>query len=113
MRVVFHPKPGERVGVFIDLENVDDIRGLKFLDSPKHNGQRIAYEMFYDQIADTPYEVHTENEIVVCDTEGKAVPFGQISPLSRALNQELMFRRIHVAPQWRDMAQEAVKAVTG
>jgi hypothetical protein len=75
-------------------------------------GADVAYEMFYDQIADTPYEVETENEIVVCDTEGKAVPFGQISPLSRALNQELMFRRIHVAPQWRDVAQEAVKAVT-
>jgi len=76
-------------------------------------GADVAYEMFYDQIADTPYEVQTENEIVVCDTEGKAVPFGQISPLSRALNQELMFRRIHVAPQWRALAQQAIKTTIG
>jgi len=29
MQVVFHPKSGERVAVFIDLENLQDIVGLK------------------------------------------------------------------------------------
>ncbi len=76
----------------------------------------MAYEIFYDQIADTPYEIYepgnpdTAQEILVCDPQGKAVPLGQISPLSGALNRELMFRRIHVAPQWRDLARAAVKS---
>ena len=80
-------------------------------------GADVAYEIFYDQIADTPYEIEhndpgASTEILVCDPDNKAVPFGQISPLSRALNQELMFRRIHIAPQWRDLAQSAIKSVT-
>jgi HD superfamily phosphohydrolase len=73
-------------------------------------GADVAYEMFYDQIADTAYEFN-DQEILVCDADNRAVPFAQISPLSRALNQELTFRRIHVAPQWRDLAQGAVKSV--
>jgi len=82
-------------------------------------GADVAYEIFYDQIADTPYEVYqpddpdSANEILICDAGGKAVPFAEISPLSRALNQELMFRRIHVAPQWREVAQSAIKNATG
>jgi HD superfamily phosphohydrolase len=75
-------------------------------------GADVAYEMFYDQIADTAYEFN-DQEILVCDLDNRAVPFAQISPLSRALNQELTFRRIHVAPQWRDLLQRVVNAVTG
>ncbi|HEX8524930.1 MAG TPA: HD domain-containing protein [Tepidisphaeraceae bacterium] len=78
-------------------------------------GADVGYEIFYDQIADTPYEVFDPtdaegaSEILVCDPDNKAIPFTQISPLSRALNQQLMFRRIHVAPQWRDLAMQTIK----
>jgi HD superfamily phosphohydrolase len=78
-------------------------------------GADVAYEIFYDQIADTPYEVYAPHnpdaaqEILVCDPQGNAAPFAQISPLSRALNHELMFRRIHVATHWRDLAQAAAQ----
>jgi aminopeptidase len=48
MSVVFHPKPGERVAVLIDLEDLDDIRGQRFLHDPKLVTQRIAWEVFYE-----------------------------------------------------------------
>ncbi len=44
---VFHPKAGERVGVFIDLTDPRAVRGLKFLEDKKLITQRIAYEIFY------------------------------------------------------------------
>jgi aminopeptidase len=47
MTTVFHPKTGERVGVFIDLPDPKDICGWKFLERPKMTTQRIAYEVFY------------------------------------------------------------------
>ncbi len=47
MQVVFHPKSGERVAVFIDLENLQDIIGLKFLKDSRLRTQQIAYEIFY------------------------------------------------------------------
>jgi HD superfamily phosphohydrolase len=82
-------------------------------------GADVSYEIFYDQPADTPYwmdaprgEVEgAETEILVSNQENVAVPFGTLSPLSRALNRELMFRRIHVAPQWRPLIQDAIRSV--
>lgn len=47
LNVVFHPKAGERVGIFIDLPRPADIRGLKFLADTGLVTQRIAYEVFY------------------------------------------------------------------
>ena len=44
---VFHPKPGERIAVFIDLPNPQDVAGWKFLNGQNSTTQRIAYEMFY------------------------------------------------------------------
>ena len=105
-----------RVYKTIDLSRFDDPRIARSALTAAERaladaGADVAYEIFYDQIADTAYEVEGEQEILVCDPANRAVPFTQISPLSRALNQELMFRRIHVAPQWRDMAHEAVKSI--
>ena len=31
--------------------------------------------------------------------------------MSRLLNRQLMFRRVHLAPQWRDAAAEIVRSV--
>jgi len=44
---VFHPKPNERVGIFIDLSDLEAMRGLKFLQNPALVTQRIAYEVFF------------------------------------------------------------------
>jgi aminopeptidase len=47
MTTVFHPQPGERVGIFIDLADPQEIRGWRFLGGSKLTTQRIAYEVFY------------------------------------------------------------------
>jgi hypothetical protein len=36
------------------------------------------------------------------------VKFSDISPLPRALNERLMYRRIHVAAEYRDAAARAL-----
>lgn len=47
MTVVFEPKPGENVGVFIDLADPRDVTKLAFLDDPGQVTRRIAYNEFY------------------------------------------------------------------
>lgn len=47
LQTVFHPKPDERIAVFIDLPNPAEVRDWKFLSDPKLTTQRIAYEHFY------------------------------------------------------------------
>jgi uncharacterized protein len=77
-------------------------------------GGEAAYEMFYDEISDTPYEIYVPNsgdagsEILICDAQGNAAEFASISPMSRALNLELTFRRIHVAAQWKPIVDDAI-----
>jgi len=46
IRTVFHPKPAERVGVFIDLPEPSEVVGWKFMRQPTRT-YRIAYEVFY------------------------------------------------------------------
>src|SRR6476661_6274078 len=59
VKTVFHPKPGERIAVFIDLPNPQDVRGWKFLEKQGLTNQRIAYELFYQGLlnhkADLPF----------------------------------------------------------
>ena len=50
IKIVFHPKPGERVGVFIDLTRPQEISSLKFLRDTTLITQRIAYEVFYKEM---------------------------------------------------------------
>lgn len=71
-------------------------------------GAETAYEMFYDEPADTPYQTEVGDEIVVCCDDGKLQPFAQVSPMTQALNRQLMFRRIHVAENWRDMVLKEI-----
>jgi hypothetical protein len=76
-----------------------------------------AYEMFYDEITDTPYEIYDPksrdagSEILICDSDGKVTEFASISPMSQALNHELSFRRIHVAANWKQIVADAIAAV--
>ncbi|HEX3357046.1 MAG TPA: HD domain-containing protein, partial [Tepidisphaeraceae bacterium] len=80
-------------------------------------GGESGYEMFYDEITDTPYEIYVPtandaaSEILVCDPDGKATEFASISPMSQALNTELAFRRIHVASQWKTEVDRAISPI--
>jgi aminopeptidase len=47
IRTIFHPKPSERIAIFIDLPNPQDVRDWKFLEQGKLNTQRIAHDVFY------------------------------------------------------------------
>jgi HD superfamily phosphohydrolase len=72
-------------------------------------GGDAAYDIFYDEPADTPYESYgpgaeePANEIMVVEPSGNVTPFGTISPFTHSLNQQLMFRRFHVKSEWRDL----------
>jgi hypothetical protein len=62
--------------------------------------------MFYDEPADTPYEI---SGILVREQNGNLCEFATVSPIAEALNKQLWFRRLHVAPQWRDLAEQIVR----
>ena len=84
-------------------------------------GGEPGYELFYDQPSGSGYETFAAdtinecgggaNEILVKSDDGNLTPFGELSPISRALNRQLQFRRLHVAPQWRERAEAVVKAM--
>ncbi len=79
----------------------------------KAAGGDPAYDMFYDEPTETPYEKYSpeegEHEILVKSLDGKVTAFAEISPLPDALNRQLMFRRIHVAEAWKDVVVKAVE----
>jgi hypothetical protein len=65
--------------------------------------------MFVDQPSGAGYEsFEGDNDILVRDAGGRATSFGKVSPISQVLNRQLMFRRLHIAPHWRDAAAEIV-----
>ncbi|HLL87935.1 MAG TPA: HD domain-containing protein [Tepidisphaeraceae bacterium] len=77
-----------------------------------------AYELFYDQAESTPYETFSPRddaaagtEILVSDAAGTLTPLASVSPFVQSLSRQLMFRRLHVAPQWRDVVAKAVGPV--
>ncbi|HTL54465.1 MAG TPA: hypothetical protein VL361_02250 [Candidatus Limnocylindrales bacterium] len=47
IKTVFAPKPGERVGVFIDLQDPRALPAVDFAKDSKLGPQRIAHEVFY------------------------------------------------------------------
>ncbi len=47
VRTVFHPRAGERVGIFIDLDDPQDLCEMRFLRRPGLDTQRIAHDVFY------------------------------------------------------------------
>ena len=77
-------------------------------------GGDANYDLFYDEPADTPYDAYRpegaqeSDGIMVKDAGGNVKRFSEISPLPRALNQHLMFRRLHVAAAYRDIAAAAI-----
>jgi len=56
IRTVFQPKPGERVGVFIDLPNPTEVENLRFLRNCTET-RRIAYEVFFKDLRERQAEL--------------------------------------------------------
>ena len=80
-------------------------------------GGDAIYDLFYDQPSDTPYEKDGLNacgasggDILVIDPAGSAKSVGSLSPFTQALNRQLMFRRLHVAEQWKERVISAVQS---
>jgi uncharacterized protein len=112
-----------RVYKTIDLTHLPDRESAQraadaATDAVARAGGDAGYDLFYDEPSETPYErdgrgaCAEEAEIAVLRAEGSLTSFAQVSPLTEALNRQLMFRRIHVAAPWRDVAEEAVVAAT-
>jgi aminopeptidase len=47
LKTVFEPKPGQRIGILIDLADPRQIEGFAFLKDPALTIQRHAYDVFY------------------------------------------------------------------
>lgn len=47
LQTVFHPQPGERIGILIDLEDPTQVRDFAFLEQDGHSIQKMAHEHFY------------------------------------------------------------------
>lgn len=47
LRTVFHPKPGERIAILIDLPDTGAVRDFGFLRNPSLTIQRHAHDVFY------------------------------------------------------------------
>ena len=47
LRTVFAPKGGERVCILIDLDDLRDVEGFRFLQNPDLSVQRNAHNVFY------------------------------------------------------------------
>jgi HD superfamily phosphohydrolase len=103
----------------IDLSHNDESAARSKVDAAKNAlttaGADPDYDLFYDEPADTPYESFDAagpsggvGEILVRSPDGKLTPLASISPLTGALNRQLMFRRLHVSPQWRDVVGQAI-----
>jgi HD superfamily phosphohydrolase len=113
-----------RVFKTIDLSRFEDPKDARTAITAveRHvadGGGEPGYEMFVDQASGSGYEsvggdadeCGAEDEILVRDRDGRPVPFGTISPLSRVLSRQLMFRRLHIAAPWRDKAAEIVRSM--
>jgi hypothetical protein len=111
-----------RVYKTIDLSHIDEQRVPLLVEAAEQAvheaGGEPAYELFYDEPQNTPYQVYPQqqqpgeaSEILVRDPDGRLTPFGAISPLTAALNRQLMFRRLHVADIRRGIVEQAMRAV--
>ena len=84
-------------------------------------GRRVAdaggdakYDLFYDEPTDAPYATAGTakgDAVLVVGPTGATEPFAAASPMVAAMDRPLSFRRIHVAPKWRDLAVAAINEV--
>ena len=101
----------------IDLSAIaDNENALKIVELARQAvsaaGGDPAYDLFYDEPADTPYEIYdgrsADADIWVENAHGQLTRFAEISPLTRALGQQLMFRRLHVLSEYRDTVERVL-----
>jgi HD superfamily phosphohydrolase len=95
-----------------DEVNVKDIVSAAEHAVQKHGGDP-HYDLFYDEPnepapADAPAHCSRAEDIPVRRPDGSITPFAEFSPLSRALDQQLMFRRLHVSDACADIVRDAV-----
>jgi hypothetical protein len=103
----------------IDLSALDAVDARRAVDlaasAVTDAGGDAAYDLFYDEPADTPYEIYdgqsSNVDILVQDRQGGLVSLGDISPLPQALNRQLMFRRLHVSASFRPTVDAAISAM--
>jgi HD superfamily phosphohydrolase len=106
-----------RVFKTIDLSRFEDPKDARAVITAierrvAEQGGEPGYEMFVDQPSGAGYEnLEGDNDILVRDASGKTSSFGKVSPISQVLHRQLMFRRLHIAPQWRDAAGEIVQTM--
>jgi len=73
-----------------------------------------AYDLFYDEPADTPYETYYPDArdgagaILVRNPDGGRTSFEALSPLTDALKRQLMFRRLHVSASFAPVVTKAI-----
>jgi HD superfamily phosphohydrolase len=75
-----------------------------------------AYDVFYDEPSETPYEAGDtsctgDGQILVLAPTDAPVEFDAVSPMAKMLNQQLEFRRLHVAEPYRSAVEQTVKVV--
>jgi hypothetical protein len=78
-------------------------------------GGEAAYDVFFDEPGDSPYEASYEPEqcpegkgIFVVSDSGETAELSGKSPLPAALHRRLAFRRLHVRGVWVEAARRAV-----
>lgn len=73
-----------------------------------------AYDLFLDVPADTPYEANSSDaetdtgEIHVVEGTGNVGRFAERSALAAGLDRQLMFRRLHVKPEYKSVVWAAI-----
>lgn len=80
-----------------------------------------AYDMFFDEVADTPYKTYAPDVdkagsgIYVSGAPGTAgmVEFSAVSPAATALSRQLVYRRLHVSAEFHDRVASAVEKDPG
>ncbi len=76
-------------------------------------GGDADYDLFYDEPADTLYEMYDQTSrmdvrpIHVIGEDGRGVPFASLSTLPEAFRQQLTFRRLHVDESWEPIVRKA------
>ena len=101
----------------IDLSHLSETEAREKFTATQHAvtaaGGDGRYDLFLDEPSDTPYETYGPEhcpegrDIGVLNPAGKLLELRDISPLPEALNRQLMFRRLHILPAWRELAVAA------